>query len=138
MQLLRKAGYKGRGGLGAREQGAIQPLQAWKQSGKEGIGAAPQTRGSGERQKDAGVDPARGPNNLGKDENQKNRGDSDAKKRELKRKWPSVKVEEDVDTKVKRWKQVMQVRSSSTGRPAPGFRLLRKATLKCFNIVLQY
>ena len=33
--------------------------------------------------------------------------------RELKRKWPSVKVEEDVGTKVKRWKQVLQARPLS-------------------------
>ena len=108
MQLLRKAGYKGTGGLGAHEQGAAQPLQAWKQSGKEGIGAAPQTRGSSKSWESAGVEVVPGPDNLSKDETHTCREDSDASTRKLKRKRRLVGVEEDVDTKVKRWKQVMQ------------------------------
>lgn len=115
MQLLRKAGYKGRGGLGAREQGATQPLQAWRQPGKQGIGAADQTRAGGRRRQGAGPNPLPDPEQLGKEDAQKLKRDSAARKkeREMRRKWPSVRVEEDVDTKVKRWKQVMQARAFS-------------------------
>jgi len=40
LQLLKKTGWRGCGGLGAREQGISMPLAAWNQHGRQGIGAA--------------------------------------------------------------------------------------------------
>lgn len=114
MQLLRNAGYKGTGGLGAREQGVTAPLEAWKQSGKQGIGSSvsrsPNPHAHSPRSK-ASLNPKSSvPSILDETGNTAgNSNESASTRAKLKRRWPSVTVDEDMDSKQRRWKQILQV-----------------------------
>ena len=111
-QLLQKAGWKEGSGLGAQEQGIAAPIAAWYQSGRQGIGATPpQPTGT---LLIAAAAPASTPHAAdGKDGIQQASSTAAAAdeqhRRPPKRGWETVRVEEALDVKVKRIRQVMQV-----------------------------
>lgn len=115
LQLLCKAGYRGAGGLGAQEQGVTSPLKAWRQAGKQGIGrpkreAILQAETTGKTSSELvvplGVKARSAVSCSNSCEDEKMR------RAQIKRKWPSVNVEESVDAKKRPWRQVLQVRCS--------------------------
>lgn len=114
MQLLKKAGYKGKGGLGLHEQGTAVPIEAWNQSGKEGIGHV--HAGKAEAHKSAGeheANPIRKTalqsNGQALTEAARQEARQKSMRKKLRRSWPTVKVEEPLDQKVIRWNQILQV-----------------------------
>lgn len=106
LQLLKKAGWKGRGGLGAHEQGIEVPIEAWVQAGRRGIGTE-QAAKAQQDAKDNASEAAAASEPGGDKAGTKPAAPKRAKA--PKREWESVRVEESTDTKVKRWRQVMQV-----------------------------
>lgn len=119
LQLLRKAGWRGAGGLGAQEQGIASPIAAWQQLGRSGIGLSSlqktQRRADLEEQTppgeaQQGQQPGKQPATPA-EEQQCNKGKA-RRTRAPKREWETVKVEEAVESKVKRWRQILQVSQS--------------------------
>ena len=131
LQLLRKAGWKGEGGLGAQGQGISAPLEAWIQGGRQGIGVVPRQRGvdaSGAQPSDADggkegseARPSTSLNTAMLQSRERQAGERQAdgrgqkharRGRPPKREWQTVAVEEPLEKKVKRWRQVLQVSCS--------------------------
>ena len=114
-QLLQKAGWKEGSGLGAQEQGIAAPIAAWYQSGRMGIGIgatppqptstlliAAAATGSKKTHATAGKDAAQQTSSIAAVADELHR-------RPPKRGWETVRVEEALEAKVKRIRQVMQV-----------------------------
>ena len=95
-QLLQKAGWRSGQGLGAAEQGQTEPLAAWHQQGRAGIGvgSAPQLNAAGKRA---------GSGAQGSEQQQQQQQVSE---KQRKRKQPVPDVPEEFDTKVRRHQQV--------------------------------
>ena len=96
-QLLQKAGWRSGQGLGASEQGQTEPLAAWHQQGRAGIGvgSAPQLTAAGKQSGSSGQGSA-----------QQQQQATEKQKKQLKRKLPVLDVPEEFDTKVRRHQQV--------------------------------
>lgn len=108
-KLLRKAGWKGLGGLGAQEQGITSPISAWIQAGREGIGVSHPPADLRDKQAvTAARDSEHGNAEPAQQRNLASIKDSGGRPRAPKREWERVEVVEPVDSKVKRWRQVMQ------------------------------
>lgn len=98
-QLLQKAGWRSGQGLGASEQGQTEPLAAWHQQGRAGIGVgnAPQLNAA---EKQAGS------SGQGSAQQQQQQAATGPRKKQLKRKQPVPNVPEAFDSKVRRHQQV--------------------------------
>ena len=129
LQLLRKAGWKGQGGLGISEQGISQPLEAWKQGGRQGIGMHHGQDKNSAKNEPANTDTAHPTTQAqttvrnGSVENSSVQSKSKrAKKvRAPKREWQTVAVEEPLDKKVKRWQQILQASVAPNTCPSKSF-----------------
>ena len=97
-QLLQKAGWRSGQGLGASEQGQTEPLAAWHQQGRAGIGvgSAPQLTASGKQAGSSGQGSAQ----------QQQQQAAEKQKKQLKRKQPVPDVPEEFESKVRRHQQV--------------------------------
>eukprot|EP00891_Asterochloris_glomerata_P008704 jgi/Astpho2/8704/fgenesh1_pg.00128_%23_14_t len=99
-QLLQKAGWRSGQGLGASEQGQTEPLAAWHQQGRAGIGVgnAPQLNAA---EKQAGS------SGQGSAQQQQQQPATGMREKQLKRKQPVPNVPEAFDTKVRRHQQAL-------------------------------
>lgn len=101
-QLLKKAGWREGTGLGAEEQGPQEPLQVHKLQGNQGLGfGVPKTKVSRSR-----ASQEQG-NEAGSASDRHNKP-GQSNKRQLRDLPPDPLDSEDIDTKVKRVRQVMQ------------------------------
>ena len=98
-QLLQKAGWRSGQGLGASEQGQTEPLAAWHQQGRAGIGvgSVPQLHAAGKQA---------GSSSQAAAQQQQKQQSTGKQKKQLKRKQPVPDVPEEFDTKVRRHQQV--------------------------------
>ena len=103
-QLLQKAGWRSGQGLGASEQGHTEPLAAWHQQGRAGIGvgSAPQLTVAG---KEAGS------SGQGSAQQQLQQQATEKQKK------PVPDVPEEFDTKVRRHQQVGEPMTTACGCP---------------------
>jgi len=107
-KLLEKAGWSGQGGIGAYEQGRMQPIQAEVRQGNIGLGFEPKKKKKISKESNLKLDSK---------ETEKNEarygggGGSKANTRKLSTFPRDELADEDVETKVKRVKQVMQTES---------------------------
>ena len=97
-QLLQKAGWRSGQGLGASAQGQTEPLAAWHQQGRAGIGvgSAPQLTTAGKQAGSSGQGSAQ----------QQQQQATEKQTKQFKRKQPVPDVPEEFDTKVRRHQQV--------------------------------
>lgn len=145
-QLLQRAGWQQGQGLGVQGQGRTQPVPAWLQAGRSGIGMAPVTpvhitpAALSSQQPAATELPHKARQPAAAEQQQQlhvNKDDTEgrgaasvsgrqAKVKGPKRSWGSVAVDEDLETKVKRVKQAWQAdRDHAEGREIQ--RLLYRA-----------
>lgn len=116
LQLLQKAGWQEGTGLGVSEQGRTQPVAAWVQSGRSGIGSAPQQppqsskpppHGKPKQKQTTSVQS--GPQSQPETSRQSDTaGTLSEKAKPVKRAWRQVSVEEPLDVKVKRVRQAQK------------------------------
>ena len=129
LQLLRKAGWKGQGGLGISEQGISQPLEAWKQGGRQGIGMHNGQAKNNAKNEPASTDTAipitQAQTTVRKGSVENSSVQSKSKRvkrvRAPKREWQTVAVEEPLDKKVKRWQQILQASVAPNTCPSKSF-----------------
>ncbi|KAL4517961.1 hypothetical protein Ndes2526A_g02327 [Nannochloris sp. 'desiccata'] len=112
-KLLEKAGWSGQGGIGAREQGRVEPIQAEIRQGNVGLGfeAKIKVNNNNNNNKKKKNNSTVDSKETEKDADGRGVGGSKTKSRKLSTLPRDELADEDIQTKVKRVKQVMQAES---------------------------